>query len=197
MAAGPRARAWLATGSFTTFGSSRVAWRAVTVSTDSTSTTFNSITTFNISLFPLFVSLLLFLLPPLLHGFLQSKIWQCLECGPTLISFFFLYYLQLCQFFSYLDKAKVQFASKMICQSTVIVMDAKVCRAYFTHSKLLLLIAGGRHGIAVFLLSSKFFLAKIFNLLHQLHAFLNKPLSAHLLSLRQLLADLLCQLMDL
>jgi hypothetical protein len=85
----------------------------------------------------------------------------------------------------------------MISEPTVIVMNAKICGAYLTHTKLLLLIAGGRHGIAVLLLSSQFFLAKIFDLLHQLHAFLHKSLSAHLLSLCQLLANLLCQLMDL
>lgn len=61
-------------------------------------------------------------------------------------------YLQLVQFLSDLDEAQVKLPTKMVGQTTVIVVETQVSRAYLTHPKLLLLEAGGRHRVSVLLL---------------------------------------------
>jgi len=57
-------------------------------------------------------------------------------------------HLQLIQFGSDGDEAQVQLATKMISQPPIIVMDPQVRSTHLAHSQLLLLIAGGGHGVA-------------------------------------------------
>lgn len=46
----------------------------------------------------------------------------------------------------------MELPTKMVGQTTVIVMETEVSRAHLAHPKLLLLEAGGRHGVSVLFL---------------------------------------------
>jgi len=61
-------------------------------------------------------------------------------------------YLQLVQFLSDLDEAQMKLPTKMVSQTTVVVMETKVSGAHLAHTQLLLLKAGGGHGVPVLLL---------------------------------------------
>lgn len=62
---------------------------------------------------------------------------------------------QLIELLTDLNEPQVQFASKVVCKATVIVMEAKVGRADFTDTQFLLLKTGCRHGISVFFLEKE------------------------------------------
>ena len=64
-------------------------------------------------------------------------------------------YLQLVQLLSDLDEAQVQLPAKVIGEAAVVVMETQIGRADLAHPQLLLLEAGGGHGVPVLLLRGR------------------------------------------
>ena len=85
----------------------------------------------------------------------------------------------------------------MISQPPVVVVDAEVGGAHLTHPELLLLVGAGRHGVPVLLLRLHLLLPQVLHLLHELDALLHVPLGPELLGRRQLLANVLRELVDI
>ena len=84
----------------------------------------------------------------------------------------------------------------MVRQPPVVVVDAEVGGAHLTHPQLLLLVGAGWHGVPVLLLRLHLLLPQVLHLFHELDALLDVPLSPELFGRRQLLADVLRELVD-
>merc|ERR550532_555853 len=104
--------------------------------------------------------------------------------------------LQLCQFLPDLYEAEVQLAAEVVGQPPVVVVYAEVGGTHLAHSQLLLLVRAGWHGVPVLLLGLHLPLPEVLHLLHQLDALLHVPIRPELLCSRQLLPDVLRQLVD-
>ena len=105
--------------------------------------------------------------------------------------------LKVLQFFPNGNKAEMQFASEMISQSSVIIMDAQICGTDFTDPQFLLLVTGGWHRIPIVDFGSDLFLLDVFDLLHHLHWLFNISIRAKFLCWGQLFPDFFCQIMNL
>lgn len=91
----------------------------------------------------------------------------------------------------------MKFASKVIGQTSIVVVDAKIGRADFAHAKFLLLVRRGRHRIPIFQLGRHFLLTNILHFFHKFHGLFNFALGSGLLGLSEFFADGLGQLVDL
>lgn len=130
-------------------------------------------------------------------------------------------HLQLVQFLSDLDEAQVKLPAEVVGQTAVVVMETQVSGTHLAHPQLLLLEAGGRHGVSVLLLWDqtaheydeaetknvplKFLLshlcvllssADLLHLLQDLLGFIYVPLGSQLLGLREEFPYFLVQLVN-
>jgi hypothetical protein len=80
------------------------------------------------------------------------------------------FHLKFCQFLPDLDEAEVQFAAKVVGEPPVVVVDPQVRRAHLTHPQLLLLVAAGRHRVAVNVFRLSLLLTQLFNLNYNTHS---------------------------
>lgn len=63
-------------------------------------------------------------------------------------------YLQFFKFFPDFDEPYMKFPSEVVGEAAVVVVETEVSGANLTHSQLLLLEAGGRHGVTVDVLNT-------------------------------------------
>ena len=73
-------------------------------------------------------------------------------------------YLKVGQFFSDFDESQMEFATEVISEAPVVVVDAQVSRTHFADSQLLLLVGRRRHSIAILLFSTGFLFAQFLHL---------------------------------